>query len=357
LKLTLLPTALLAATLALVACGGGGGSGSDSSVVTPPPSGIAYGANEIVYGFPDSTGSTFSVAEYKPGGTQTVLASGLSTSILLFTQIPGKSNSFVIAADLAGKNVFGIYDSTGLSTANTTTVVPAIYSYVSSMTVSSDGANLVYTATLASDPTQTSYLFTLPLAGGLPKQLDYGDGSTLSPADNDTIAYVASPGGSANFDQVFTRSLSAGVSGKATQVTTDSINHILPAYNRQGTELAYWESSSNNALMLQAVGSTAAPVVLGNLPNQVVPQGESFSADGSQVAIAGDAGGMGEILTQAASAGSSPTVLYTNSGALLGNYGVYWTDGNGKVLMRSMMPTAARRRTGLPFLAAKHAGR
>jgi hypothetical protein len=346
LKTAYLIAAALVAGLSTAACGGGGGGGGSQGGSSTGTSGIVYGANEIVFGVPAAGGATFSVEEIKPGAAVSTLATGVPTSILLFTQIPRVTNSFVIAADLSGKGVFGIYTSTGLSTSAVSTVVSPKYSYVSSLSISTDGAKLVYSATLAADPTQTSYLYSLVLANGLPVQLDYSDGSALSPADNDTIAYVANRGGSAEFDQVFTRSLSAGVSGKATQITTDQANHLLPAINRQGTEIAYWDALSPSVLMLQQIGSSAAPVTLSN-PNKVVPQGVCFNLDGSQVAIAADASGTGEILTQSTSAGSTPNVLLMNSTELVGNYGVYWTDSSGRALMSSIMPSIAKRKLGL----------
>lgn len=340
------------ALVLIVGCGGGGGgSSSTSSTSTSSGSGggttgITYAANSIVYGVPSSTGANFNLDEVKADGTgNSVLAANLPSTILLFASVPTKANVFVIAANLGGNNNYGIYVSTGLSTSAVQTLVNANYSYVSSLAVSSDGKNLVYSAVQASDITQTSYLYVVPVAGGNPVQLDYSDGSTISPGDSNTIAYVASPGGNSPYDQVFTRLISAGAAGKTNQITSDAVQHILPAFNRAGTQIAYWESSSSsNTLFLTTVGSTAAPVSLPN-PSSVIPQGECFSSDGSHLVIAADAGGSGELLTQATS-GGSPTAILLNS-QLLGNFGVYWTDANGRGIGGSMMPSAQRRQVGL----------
>jgi hypothetical protein len=334
--------------LFIVGCGGGGGGSSSSTTSSTSGSstGTLYGANEIVYGVPNPTATSFSLNQVKPDGTSnSVLASGLSPGILLFAQIPGQANQFVMAADLTGAGVFGIYVTTGLSTTVTKTLAPAIYGFVTSLSISPDGKNLVYSAASSTDPLEIGYLFWVPVAGGTATQLDYSDGSALSPADGNSIAYVSNQGGASSVDQVYTRTLSSGSGGKATQITTDSINHLLPAYNRAGTELAYWESATTNALMIKTVGSSAAAVALPN-PNQIAPLGESFNSDGSQIAIAGDSSGTGELLTQAASGTSNPVTILV-SPQPVGNYGVYWTDTTGRALIGSIMPSAARRRSPL----------
>ena len=151
----------------------------------------------------------------------------------------------------------------------------------------------------------------------------------MSPADGDTIAYVAPANGSGP-DAVSTRSLAAGPAGTAQAITADGLNHALPAFSRDGTKLAYWTLASGaNALTVrtQATGATVSiPGVAA-----IEPQGEAFGATGTTLALAGQSGATAEIATAPVDGSAAPAPIVTGS-ALLGDYGLFWTDANGRAV-------------------------
>lgn len=338
----------------VIGCGGGGGGGTTSTGTTSttsttgtPTDGSTDGTattgetgSKIVFGEPAADGLTFNVRSVTPDGvTKTTLLANVPTSIVLFSENPASTNDYVFAADPTGSGSYGIYRSPILSPTGATTLVSPRYLAVSSLTVTQNGSQVVYSAL---DASGNPLLFSVPIGGGTPVEYGASDGSTVSPSDSDTIAYVALPAGSETNDQLFTRSLAAGPSGTATQVTTNTVNHILPAFSRDGTKLAYWEQSATSRLVVRTL-SSGATTTLTN-PSSLFPQGESFNPTGTRVSIAAGADdGSGQILTQTISTSASPTAIYTNAN-LLGNYGIYWTDTTGRVIGGNLIGASPSRK-------------
>jgi hypothetical protein len=326
-----------AVLIAAIGCGGGGGGGSSTAGVTGSTAGVLPD-NVIVFGQPNGTGNDFAIYDISPtGGSPTTVAADVSGSILLYVQNPNKANSYVLAAIPSGGSNYGIYLATGPTLTGATQLVAPVYSDVSSLAITQDSSHIVYSATNAAG---VSYLFTLPTSGGTPANLGLSDGSTISPANNNTIAYVAPPNASGGNDQVYTRSLSAGAAGSATQITTDDVMHTLPAFSRDGTQLAYWEESGTSLLKIDLL-ATGVVTTLTN-PSGDTPLGEAFSSDGSQIAIAGDLNFQGQLEVQATNGTSEPDVIFT-AGVDVGLYGVYWTGSNGRGIARAGSTSAMRR--------------
>jgi Tol biopolymer transport system component len=295
-----------------------------------------------VFGLPDDASATFSVKAIDPTGANAqTLAAGVSQNIVLFARNPAVSNQYVFAGDPTGSGLYGIYRSNGLTLAVATPLVSPTYIAVSSLSVTQDGANVVYSAV---DGAGNSNLYVESLSGGAPANYGPSDGSTVSPADNDTIAYVAPSAANADIDQVFTRSLSAGPGGTENQVTLEPGNHLLPAFSRDGVRLAYWLQTEGNNQLVILNRNTGDAVALPN-PANVYPQGEAFSPDGSKIVFAADPNGTGagQILVQSTSGSAPPSVIQT-ANTLLGNYGIYWTDANGRLVAGGLgMSNAGRR--------------
>jgi hypothetical protein len=323
------PTFCVFVTLLCVACGGAPGGSATPAGTTGNtlPTAITFAANSVVYGVATGQSENYDVNEMSSAGAnvQTV-AANIPGTILLFALDPATSGQYVIAADPTGTGSYGIYLSVNLTLTDAQTIVGPNYAYVTSLAVTENGASVVFSAT---DGTGISNLFVVPIGGGVATKLGLSDGSAVSPLDSDTIAYVAPIGGSGN-DQLFTRSLSAGSAGSSTQLTSDVSNHALPAFSPDGTKLAFWELNvGTNTLVVD----TLATSTMLNMPNPagIQPQGEAFSADGTSIVIAGEVGTQGNILTQPTDGSASPTAILS-SASLLGNYGIYWTDANGRAV-------------------------
>lgn len=339
----------------VIGCGGGGGGGNstgttstsgtptDGSTDGTPTTGTATTGetgSKIVFGEPAADGATFNVRSVTPDGASvTTLLANVPTSIVLFSANPTATSDYVFAADPTGTGSYGIYRSPILSLTGATTLVAPTYLAVSSLTVTQNGSHVVYSAL---DASGNPLLYSIPIAGGTPVQYGPSDGSTVSPKDSDTIAYVALPSDSESNDQVFTRSLAAGPSGASTQVTTNAVNHVLPAFSRDGTKLAYWEQNATSQLVVRTL-SSGTTTTLTN-PNRLFPQGASFNPTGTRVSIAGGADdGTGQILTQTVNATATPTAIYSGAN-LLGNYGIYWTDTTGRVIGGNLIGASASRK-------------
>ena len=309
------------AAMVIFGCGGGGGGSSSStsstSSTSTTSSQASLPANSIVYGIPSSSGATYNVTAVGPTGSSPVtVTNGVTNAVLLYTPNPAVAGQYAFAADPTGAGIYGIYLGTTISTSGGKALVAPSYTDVSSLTISSDGLNLIYSAGDASSG--QSYLYAIPLTGGTPIRFGLSDGSTISPADNDTIAYVGPLTNAATIDQVFTRRLSTGANGASTQITTDGNNHTLPAYSRDGKQLAFWEEGTTNSLTILST-ATGTSATLPN-PNNYAPQAETFSSDGTQVAIAWDTGsGAGQLVTELSSGSGGPSIVASASN-LLGNY-------------------------------------
>jgi len=338
--------ACLALAVALVGCGGGGGGGTSTTTTptTTSTAGANLPANTILYGEANGTDSNFDLNAISPDGTngRTYLAN-LSGKILLFAVNPAVEDQFFVAADLTGDGFFGIYKTTGLDLDTAIQVVAPQFSYVASLAVTMNGGNVVFTA---ADALGVSNLYSIPASGGTATKLALADGSAISPADNDTIVYVGAPAGVGDFNQVFTRSLAAGAGGSSTQITTEAINHLLPTFSRDGKTLAWWEESDINRRLAIYKVSTAATIRLSN-PANLYPQATAFSSTGTRVVtVAADDAGRGGILTQLTDGTQAPIAIRT-APALLGNYGVYWTDASGRLAGGSFGGSAVGRRLKL----------
>ncbi|AIE84355.1 hypothetical protein [Fimbriimonas ginsengisoli] len=350
--------ALLFVILALlvIGCGGGGdGSGTSTDSTTATASGTATatatasatattatsattattatsagtGSTSIVYGTPNGQGSNFDVKQISPSGTNNVtLIPNVSGSILIFAVNPALPTEYVFAADPNGSGLYGIYRSVGLTLTGATTLVAPVYTEVTSIAVTQNGSKAVYTAV---DGSGVDTLFAEPLTGGSPTGYGVADGAAVSPADNDTVAYVAPSAANADIDQVFLRTLSAGPAGPANQLTTVAANHVLPAFSRDGLKLAFWEEQATSNRLLVFTIAIQTSVALPN-PNNVFPQGEAFSPDGARLAIAADNNGTGQILNQTTDGTSPPAVILSATGALFGNYGIFWRDASGRAI-------------------------
>ncbi len=299
---------------------------------------MTFAANSIVYGVANGTDADFSVEEVAPaGGTPTTVVADVAGTVLAFALDPSTSGRYALVADPSGAGTYGIYLSKNLTLTGATTLVAAGYVGVSSLAVTRDGARVVYSATTAAG---ASELFVVPTAGGTAVDLGPADASTVSPADGDTIAYVA-PVGTDGDDQVFTRSLAAGASGAVRQLTTDAANHALPAFSPDGTKLAYWTLATGaNALTVETLAGGATTALPG--VSAIEPQGEAFGPDGATLALVGQSGANGVIATLSAGGSTSPTTIVTNS-ALLGDYGFFWTDANGRAVSGGRATSASAR--------------
>lgn len=333
--------ALLAALL--VGCGGGGGGGTTTSTTstTTTTTGANLPVNTVLYGAANGTDNDFDVKAVAPDGSnaRTYIA-GVSGKVLLFAVNPAVENQFFVAADLNGNGFFGIYKTSGLDLTTAVQVVAPEFSYIASLSVTMNGAHLVFTG---SDTLGISYVYSIPVAGGTAVKLALADGSTVSAADNDTIAYVGLPAGGGDFDQVFTRSLAAGAGGAATQITTEAVNHALPTFSRDGRMLAWWELSDVNQTLSIFNRTTSTTVHLSN-PENLFPQATAFNSTGTRVvSVMADDEGRGNIETQLADGTQAPISILT-APALLGNYGVYWTDSNGRLAGGSFGTSSVGRR-------------
>jgi hypothetical protein len=335
--------ACLALAAAIVGCGGGGGGSSTTTSTTSTTAGAGLPINTLVYGIPNGTDTNFDVDDIAPDGTgnQTLVAN-VSGKIVMFAINPAVANQFIVAADLNGNGFYGLYKATSLNLTGATELVAPEFSNIASLAVTMNGAHVVFTGT---DTTDTSYVYSIPTAGGISAKLALASGSTVSPGDNNTIAYVGPPAGGGDNDQVFTRSLAAGPGGAATQVTSNDVNHTLPAFSRDGHKLAWWEmSATTNTLVIHNFNDSSS-VSLSN-PDNLFPQGTAFNATGTRVAIvAANDAGVGQILTQLAD-GSGDPGLILGSPNLLGNYGIYWTDSTGRVIGGSFGMSSVTRRKG-----------
>lgn len=331
---------LLAALVVFGCGGGGGGSSSGSSSSTSSTSGqTALPADDIIYATPSSAGTTYSVSAVGPTGSSPLtLTTNIPSNVLIYTPDPAVTGRFVFAADPTGAGLYGIYYGSTLNASGGTLLVSPTYTDVGSLTVSANGAYVVYSA---GDPTTgLSHLYVESMTGGSPTNFGLSDGSTVSPADSNTIVFVGPASASATIDQVFSCSIGAGPSGGTTQITNDGSNHVLPAISRDGTEIAYWEQSSTGDALYVVNKSNGVTIKLMN-PDNLVPQAQVFSPDGTQIAIAGDAGGgKGEIVTQSVNGTSGQTTIASGS-VLLGSYGLYWTNSSGKTAtpLRQPSPT------------------
>ena len=321
-----------------VGCGGGGG-GHSSPSSSSSGTRVTFAANSIVYGVANGTGTDYSVDEIAPtGGTATTVVKDVPGTILAFALDPSTASRYALAADPTGAGTYGVALSRTLSLSGATTLVAAVYTTVGSLAVTKDGAHVVYTATTAAG---ASELFVVPTAGGTPVDLGPADASTVSPADGDTIAYAA-PVAASGDDQIFARSLAAGASGAATQVTTDAANHTLPVFSPDGTKLAYWTlGNASNALTVETLAGATTVSIPG--VGAIEPQGEAFGPTGATLAIVGQSGTTNEIATLPADGTAGPTTIATAS-SLLGNDGFFWTDANGRAVSGGRSATASRAR-------------
>jgi|GEM_PF-6521171 len=320
-------TAFVLLMALLIGCGGGGGGGGGGTTQTTA-SGSTAGvlpSNMIVFGEANGNGSDFGIFDITPTGTGlTTIAADVSGSILLYAQNPNLANSYILAAMPAGGTAYGIYLAKGPTLTGAKQLVAPTYSDVSSLAITQDSSHIVYTA---ADATGTSDLYTVSSSGGTPTNLGLSDGSTISPANNDTIAYVAPSSAIGGNDQVYTRSLKAGAAGSPTQVTTDSSMHLLPAWSRDGTQLAYWEQGGTSLLMIDVLATNTVTTLTN--PSGISPLGEAFSSDGTQVAIVGDLNFEGVLETQPTNGTTDPTAIF-NATQDVGLYGVYWTSATGR---------------------------
>lgn len=334
--------ACFAFAMVLVGCGGGGGGGTTTSTTaTNSTTGANLPANTILYGVANDEFTSFDVNAIAPDGSNgRTYISGLSTKILMFAVNPAVENQYLVAADLGGAGMYGIYKTTGLSLATAIQVVAPTYTYVSSLAVTMNGTHVVYTATNSEG---VSNLYTIPTAGGTLVNLALANGSAVSPADNDTIAYVGAPGGVGDFDQVFTRSLAAGAAGTSVQITTEAVNHYLPAFSRDGLAIAWWEDSGIARGLAVYRRSTSTTTHLSN-PENLYPQATAFNSTGTRVvSVVADDTGTGRIQTQASDGSEAPITIFS-APALLGNYGVYWTDTSGRLVGGSFGGSSVGRR-------------
>lgn len=327
------PHLALLLVLFAAGCGGGGGHHSGSS----SGSSVTFAANSIVYGVPNGTDADFSVEQLSPsGGTPTTVVSDVSGSIFLFAADPSRSGRYALAADPTGAGTYGIYLSKNLALSGATQLVAAAYVAVGSLSVTPDGGHVLYTATTTSGTTD---LFVVPTAGGTPVDLGAADAAAIAP-DGDTIAFVAPPGGEGS-DAVFTRSLAAGASGAVVALTTDGLNHALPAFSPDGTKLAYWTLADGaNVLSVRTLSGGATVSVPG--VSAVEPQGEAFGSDGTTLALVGQSGTGGIIATAPVDGSAAPTTILSNAN-LLGDYGFVWTDANGRAVSGVRSASAASR--------------
>ena len=352
-------TALLALVIGCGGGGGGGGGGTKTTTSTTSTTSTATTStstattagvlpiNTILYAVPNGNGTDYELEGLDPvnAGSSTTIVSDFPASIELFAANPNVKSQYVAAYDPtfgpSDNGLYGIYISTGLTASGIKQLVAPTYIFVSSLSVTDNGKFVVYSAT---DQTGASNLFVESLSGGTPVNYGLSDGSTVSPADDDTLVYVAIPSsGNTVLDQVLSRSLKAGASGKATQITTDAVNHALPAISRDGTQIAYWEEGTSNNLLVQPISGGSA-VTLPN-PNALVPQSEAFSGDASSIAIVGlDPNSNGFIMLQTPNGIANPTSLLEVPGTSLGDYGLYWTSQNGRVAGGSVAASSVVRK-------------
>jgi hypothetical protein len=344
-------TAILAALI--VGCGGGGGTvggnptsstsattattttgttttSSSSTTGSLPSNSILFSVNSA-----SSSASTYSIVALNAStGVPTIFLPNIPVTTSLVAQNPIVPKQFIFAANAGDKegSLVGIYSNTTLSTSGAKTIAAPKFGSIASLSVTADGKNMVFTAF---DPTNSfPYLYAVSSSGGAPVQLDGSSSSSVSPADSDTIVYSNDADGFTY--QLFTRSLSKGTAGTATQVTTGVLGDSLnPTFSRDGTQIAYqFTNYTTNLTTLNVLNLPGRTTT--NLPdaNLYQPYGQTFSSDGSTLAILGGSGNKAEILTQPVSSSSKATVLYStsNSGssAIKTGAGLYWTTADGK---------------------------
>jgi hypothetical protein len=296
-----------------------------------PQNAILFGQYEAPVGSNPST--TYDVENLSPTTKSvSVYQKAVPDTTQLFVQNPNTKNQFVFAAN-AGDNQnssVGIYSNSSLTTVGAKTLAPPVYAQVISLSLTQNGNYIVFTA--FDQANNVSSLYSMTSSGGNLTLLDSSFGSAVSPADSDTIVYSNSS--SSNVYQLFKRSIKAGASGTATQITTDSIgDKFSPAFSHDGTMVAYQYSNINTFVSNVSVITLSTGTVV-NLPTDstYIPYAEAFSGDGSSLAIVADnaAQTTEEIISQPVSSSGSPSVLYANTNINSGA-GVYWTTSGGRI--------------------------
>ncbi len=293
--------------------------------------------NAILFGqFQSST--TYQVMALNPSAAAsstnpTVYQSNVPDTTSVFVQNPNVTNQFVFAANSGDNpaNLVGIYSNSSLTTVGATTLAPAAYGSVVSLSLTQDGKNIVFTAYDSSN--NVSSLYTMSSTGANLTLLDTSEGSSISPADSDTIVYSNNLSGLTY--QLYTRSLKAGASGKPQQLTTDTAgDKFVPVFSRDGSKVAYQFSNNTTFVSNVAVITTSSGAVV-NLPaSSYAPVAQAFNGSGTNVGILAqdNTSGNVEILNQAISATSSPSVLYNPSPTANIDFsaGIYWTTSGGR---------------------------
>jgi hypothetical protein len=290
-------------------------------------------SNVILFGESNTSTSLTDIEEVNPStGVVTPYISSVSNEIYLFAKDPNQTSKFVFVGNPSGDGAtFGLYSNSSLSLTGATTIVSPAYSGVISLNLTQDGKNIVYSAYVGNN---LPNLYDVPSTGGTPVALDSSYGSTVSPADSNTIVYENIVG---ETEQLFSRLLSQGVSGAATQLTTDTLgDHDGPALSRDGTKIAYVQILNNppannsngyvDVLSLPGKSTTTLPN-----PANYSAAGLAFSGDGTTVGVLAYTSDFesSEIVTQTISTSGTPKVLVAN--ILGGAQGIYWTSSGGRI--------------------------
>lgn len=262
----------MAALLVIGAAGCGGNHRIIPGVPEVPTGQLP--ANAIFY--TDSpTGEGIQVSYINPNGSGDTVYASLPATFTGFTFDPNTGQKFFGYMQPEATQI-GIYRNSVASAQGATQIVSARYDFVSSMHVSPDGQTLYYVASIPEQPAQ---LWRVPIAGGEPVAIDTAEAADLTAA-GDRLVYSKVVGAATELFVVGT-----GNGATPVQITSSGKEHLYPAWNRQGTEIAFASDASDSSLDLFKVDASGDNEVQLTNTLGVTELSPSFNEAGSRVAF------------------------------------------------------------------------
>ncbi len=349
----------------VIGCGGGGGGGGTSTgtstgtvtgtatgTVTGTATGGVFTSNVIVYSDTTDAYTSINYKQVNPDGSSKKLLYNMPTKnyqgLGLNPAVQGQT-VFGYAPAGGASPVFGIYKNIGVYGGSATQLVAPVYSVITSIQISIDGAWIYYIAAIGAGNTQ---LYKIPITGGVPIVLDSGE---INSAFVDTVdgtritydKYYTFLDGN-NVDSIFVRPTTT--SGTPVQLTTDSkANYSNPQFSKDGTKIVFVsdkDDANGEVYLMSATDGSGITKLTNNPTINKMGNGVTMSADGTKASYIGmdTVGTAFGVYTSGAVGTSNPSTLIVSDLTILP--GIYWTSSNGRAVAGAarLMSRPQRRR-------------